>query len=280
MNVRAILNTIIIILSTLLAISLYFTLPGMTLMATRNMHLTDTKPYAMSDRVIDDTHDPYVIQQGQYISVVEKEYPDNTMQVATCSVGYIDTLQRKLYVAAHCAVPDKDNKNSPVREVLLRDITVGEIYPNRNYNEENMANDWTVIKITNDDIVLKPNRFSGDVIVSPENVKPGDKVYSYGSKSGLSEGVVFGVKGNQIYTTSTIIDHGDSGGAAWIEGKGFIGVLSNKRGYSKEDLDKNLGGYVTVINAVNTRYDETVNFTEIERMYARWFYSQGIKNIL
>lgn len=279
MNTRIILNTIVVILSTILAVLLYFTIPGVTMMTTMGMNITDTKPYAMSNRVIDDSRNFNTIQQGQQVAILEEELSDGTMKFGVCSVGFIDVVERKLYVAAHCALPENE-KHPPVREVMLRDTVIGEIYPNQNYNKNSMANDWTIINVTNDDIVLNSNRFSGDKIVDPQNVHPGDKVYTYGSTSGLSEGVVFGVHGNQIYITKSVIDHGDSGGAAWIDGKGFIGVLSNKRGYNVEDVESKDGGYVTVVNAVNTQYDDTVEFKNIERMYARWFYTQGIKNIL
>ena len=74
-----------------------------------------------------------------------------------------------------------------------------------------MANDWTVINVTNDNIELKPNRFSGDNIVSPENVKPGDKIYTYGATSGMSEGVVFG----------EVVQSGDG----WLASDGGVGSV-------------------------------------------------------
>ena len=279
MSIKSILTTIVVSLSVILSVLLYFIIPGTTMMATIGMDITGTKPYAMSKKVIDDSRNLNTIHQGQRISILEEELPNGLMKFGVCSVGFVDAIQRKLYIAAHCALPEK-GKKSQVREVMLRDTVIGEIYYNRNYNEENMANDWTVINVTNDDIELKSNRFSGDNIISPENVKPGDKIYTYGATSGMSEGVVFGVKGNQIYITKSVIDHGDSGGPAWIEGKGFVGVLSNKRGYNIEDVDNKKGEYVTVVNAVNTQYDDTVEFKDIEKMYAKWFYTQGLVNII
>lgn len=279
MKTRSILYTIILFLSTLLIVLLYFIFPSVTMIVAKDIHFDSTQSYATPKKVVEDTYDPYILQQGQSISIVEKSFSDGSMTIGVCSIGYIDDVQRKLYVAAHCAMPNK-NGNSPVRKVLFRDIDIGEIYPNENYNEDNMANDWTIVNVTNDDITLGKNRFSGDRIVNPDDIQPGDKVYTYGSTSGLSEGEVFGVRGNQIYVTHAIIDGGDSGGAVWVEGKGFIGVISNKRGYNKEELESATGNYVAVVNAVNSKYDETVEFNDIERMYTKWFYSTGIKNIL
>ena len=272
MSIKSILTTILVSLFMILSVLLYFMIPGTTMMTTIGMDITGTKPYAMSKRVIDDSRNLNAIHQGQKISILEEKLPNGSMKFGVCSVGFVDAIQRKLYVAAHCAIPERE-RDASEREVMLRDTVIGEIDYNQNYNEGNMANDWTVINVTNDNIELKPNRFSGDNIVSPENVKPGDKIYTYGATSGMSEGVVFGVKGNQIYITKSVIDHGDSGGPSWIEGKGFVGVLSNKRGYNIEDVESKEGEYVTVVNAVNTRYDDTVEFKDIEKMYAKWFYT-------
>ena len=73
------------------------------------------------------------------------------------------------------------------------------------------------------------NIYSGNQVVSPEDIEVGDTIHSYGGKTGQQyTGTVTRTDGHQVLATGEAGGlPGDSGGPAWIDGKGLVGVYSS-----------------------------------------------------
>lgn len=166
-----------------------------------------------------------VVNQGDRISV----------EGSNCTIGYIDKANRKAYSAAHCFVSDKektqDVHNKTVYNSFGRHIgTASGTY----HGSQN--NDFIIIDLLNN-IPAGENSFSGDAIVKIEDVKPGDTICSFSRKYKKTMcGEIENINGRDIFATrESGGTHGDSGGPAWIPGKGFVGVFTSIIGLVHND---------------------------------------------
>ncbi|APT93243.1 hypothetical protein CPHO_10460 [Corynebacterium phocae] len=135
-----------------------------------------------------------------------------------CTIGYID--KNVAYTAAHCFDRRKDNK--AYNEALQ---FLGEVVVHPDYDPNGNGNDLAVIKLA-DTVTAGSNGLSGNIYLG--GVYPGDSVCSYGVTTGKSTcGKVIKVDDSAGgYYTDAPAQRGDSGGPAWIPGKGFIGVVT------------------------------------------------------
>ena len=169
-----------------------------------------------------------VVNQGDRISV----------KGTSCTIGYIDKSNRKAYTAAHCFVSDKTPGQSidaqPVYNSFGRQIGVATGVYSGTQND-----DFIMIDLFNN-IPEGENSFSGDTIVKIEDVKPGDEICSFSRKYKKTMcGEIEKVNEREILATREAGGiSGDSGGPAWVEGKGFVGVYTVSLGVLNNNGEK------------------------------------------
>lgn len=89
-------------------------------------------------------------------------------------------------------------------------------------------NDWARID-WNNSVRLGPNRFSGDALVAPSELRLGEKVCIYGQTTRRENcGRFMGNMNFQIFVDGLEINSGNSGGPLWVEDRGLVGVLTGK----------------------------------------------------
>lgn len=140
-----------------------------------------------------------------------------------CTTGYLDKNHRTLRVTGHCSHGQIGNI---VRDKYGRSI--GRVIHNE--YRGNPKSDISVISI-NPGVQIGGNIHSGDRWAPPREVLPGDRLCSRSSKKNATLcGNVLYVDGNVIVGTRNAGGiPGDSGGPAWVPGKGFVGTFSGIR---------------------------------------------------
>lgn len=174
------------------------------------------------------------ISQGQLVLV-----PDQGI----CTVGYVDKETRRAYLADHC-VNKKGHRTSPV---VVRDLQSGEplgtAVPINKMGIDGGGDpmqderfDVNFIDLA-DHVAVGENHLSGDSRVNAYDIEKGDEVCVFSSQHGkVSCGYAWSTVGSVIKVHISggeghkAVTFGDSGGPAWIPGKGFIGVLASMGG--------------------------------------------------
>ena len=135
----------------------------------------------------------------------------------TCTVGYVQT--GSAYTAGHCGKTGDTMFNFQTNE------QIGTLNSHYSYPG---GEDWAEITL-NDTTTAGENTYSGNQVVSPEDIEVGDTIHSYGGKTGQQYiGTVTRTDGHQVLATGEAGGlPGDSGGPAWIDGKGLVGVYSS-----------------------------------------------------
>lgn len=162
---------------------------------------------------------PFLVTMGTAEANVNNGKIDQGETIFTlghqCTVGYIDHHASRVYTAGHCG---QNGASVLVKEENY--LNIGTF--NTNYNWDIHRNDFGWIDVPRH--FLGQNKYSGNNIAT--NISRGDKICSYGSYSNKTYcGVVRGQDGNLVLSGAGGIP-GDSGGPAWIPGKGFVGVYS------------------------------------------------------
>lgn len=143
-----------------------------------------------------------------------------------CTIGYIDMDRMKAYSAAHC-------KHEKGEQAWSNGKNIGVF--GRGENNQSLDNhgfDGVVdtVEINLYDNIEGKNSFSGDNVVKFNDISIGDKVCFMGRATitPYCDGKVKSFSGK-----ARVISHGDynsipgdSGGPAWIPGKGFIGIVT------------------------------------------------------
>lgn len=159
------------------------------------------------------------VEQGDKV-VIENDYKDN--DYAICTAGYVDDNTRTMIFTGHCSGYDtgKDVYNTDFKKL-------GTVVYNNGSYDTHPDSDYAVVKL-DESISVGENIYSGDIWTSPQKINIGDKMCSFGAKSNMKYcGYVTDVHDNYVNgDINTGGVSGDSGGPAWIEGKGFIGVYS------------------------------------------------------
>ena len=154
------------------------------------------------------------VNQGDKLITVKK---DGTHTL--CTVGYVDKISQTAIYTGHCSHGDVGNKVMNEKGEEVGNVIQNFYVPPITYT------DYAVIKLT---VPVGNNIYSGDKI-SLIPALPGDNICSYG---GTSNQVYCGkVTGSEdIYVVQATRNSGgtvgDSGGPAWVEGKGIVGFLS------------------------------------------------------
>lgn len=169
------------------------------------------------------------ISQGQLVLV-----PDQGI----CTVGYVDKKTRRAYLADHC-VNKKGQRTNPV---VVRDLQSGEplgtAVPINKMGIDGAGDpmqderfDVNFIDLS-DHVAVGENRFSGNNRVNAYDIEEHDEVCVFSSqRDKVSCGYAWSTVGSVIKVHipggegHKAVTFGDSGGPAWIPGKGFIGVL-------------------------------------------------------
>ena len=135
----------------------------------------------------------------------------------TCTVGYVQ--DGSAYTAGHCGKTGDTMFNFQTNE------QIGTLDSHFSYAG---GEDWAEITL-NDTTDAGENIYSGNQVVSPEDIEVGDTIHSYGGKTGQQyTGTVTRTDGHQVLATGEAGGlPGDSGGPAWIDGKGLVGVYSS-----------------------------------------------------
>ena len=142
-----------------------------------------------------------------------------------CSIGYFDNKNKRMLIAAHC-IREKLGKSMYVVDQNFQARKIATAPLEHHHNRDLHRDDWAWVDLEKN--VVGVNGYSGDTMVPPTEVSPGDQACSIGVNDPVVKcGVVKNVDENVILLNRAAGGiPGDSGGPAWIPGKGFIGVYS------------------------------------------------------
>lgn len=170
-------------------------------------------------------HVAYAQQKTPRASISQGEMVYINGSNIICTAGYIDKKNHKAYLADHCLpAHQKSVIYNSNRE------KIGEAYgrfSDRKMGIPKSRNDVAYINLY-DDVEAGENTYSGDDRVSTTDITPGEKLCMFSMKfDSVHCGKVKSVDGTLVVGD----DHvngigGDSGGPAWIPGKGFVGVYT------------------------------------------------------
>ncbi|MCS4535572.1 S1 family peptidase [Corynebacterium sp. HS2168-gen11] len=207
----------------------------------------------------------FVINQGDPIYLLEP-VGGGDAKLSTCTVGYVDKANKRLWTAAHCGKdglgtlyshfkadgsPYNFNDIEELKQARLFQIgDLHHVYPGRYTfmpSEDPQAQltseesqeikkqrvyDLAYIDISQYPQIAGINQYSGDTTYWPT---VGEKVCRYGARTGLIKplhptnkvfcGTVIDVNDYFVYTSALGTEQGDSGGPAWVPGKGYIGQV-------------------------------------------------------
>lgn len=160
-----------------------------------------------------------LIQQGDKVLIEER--PGD---FAVCTIGYVDAARKNFMLTGHYT-------DGRVGDIVLNDNfqEIGRV--SENYHDGTAMNDIAVVDVTHGNIGR--NIHSGDVWVAPHTVRWGEKVCSYGANSATVHcGRIIGKELPNVLVASRNAGGigGDSGGPAWIPGRGLIGFYSGFTG--------------------------------------------------
>lgn len=138
-----------------------------------------------------------------------------------CVVGYVDPGKRTLTTVGHCSDGQVGNV---VR--TLDGTYIGRVIENP-HNRRNENQDMATVRVEN--AHLGNNRFTGFRWASPSELRLGDQACLYSATSGeIRCGEISGKRSPRVVTVSPdMAQPGDSGGPAWVPGKGFIGLIAS-----------------------------------------------------
>ncbi len=159
-----------------------------------------------------------VVNQG------DRVYFQNTASRGGCTVGYVDRQKSRFVVAAHCVgLPGQRVTDAHGR-------TIGRVATLSYQVNATAQNDYAYVSLRG--AVPGRNGFSGDAIVPPNAVRPGETFCTVGASTQRHFcGKVVQVRGHKVFTEGTSgTRRGDSGGPGWIPGRGLVGVLSGSAG--------------------------------------------------
>lgn len=148
-----------------------------------------------------------VVNQGDRVYVV------GTM----CTIGYIDHATHRAYLAKHCANATTMNVRNNDGKYL------------GTFNRPDAPGDTAWIDL-DPRVRAGANNFTGDTVIDRHAVQPGDTICFYGATSRETRCTPVKSTGTDhdpfINGNPMQILAGDSGGPAWIVGKGAVGVVA------------------------------------------------------
>lgn len=149
-----------------------------------------------------------------------------------CTIGYNDHAKGVSYTAGHCGREGSRVGLVDRAEVDLgvaRPKLIGTFYPSKVYDRK-FSNDWGTI-VWDAGVRLGPNVYSGDTILTLDQVKKHDKVCFHGetthqNTNATSCGKFWERVGENFTVRGTSSQQGDSGGPVWVPDRGFLGFVS------------------------------------------------------
>ncbi|MBL7284739.1 hypothetical protein FPH17_10350 [Corynebacterium godavarianum] len=174
------------------------------------------------------------VKQGDRIRVQRLLWDFN------CTLGYVDPRAGVGYTAGHCGLPGEPVLNANYQIIghfeasngLSMNLNIplayaADVVPSLMPQvSRGMLADVARIRF-NPGVVAGGNAFSGDRVVPLGEVRHGDRICAVGAQSQrVVCGTVDKVNGDTTYAFQHGLIPGDSGGPAWIPGKGFVGVNS------------------------------------------------------
>ena len=202
-----------------------------------------------------------VVRQGDRILVGEK---------AHCTLGYIQKGRANAgYTAAHCgAAGDRVYVESGGDWQ-----PVGRLYPSRSYQQGSTGNDWALV-LFDSGVTVAGNSFSTDAVEPAGALQAGDKICFAGSATNSPAcGAYIGQLGGNVYWENTGAQPGDSGAPVWVEGRGFVGVLSGQNIVYTSD------GTRVALRASITDNKPAPNSDEEMRLITRFYGTTGSRAI-
>lgn len=131
----------------------------------------------------------------------------------SCTLGYI--ADNYAITAGHCGMVGSEIKNSQYKRIGYID-----------YIDTERNQDIAIIKLDNG--VSGENVYSGDYITSMAEMSPDDEICVYGKTTRkVLCAEQYGLPRYGAIWSKSEVTYGDSGGAAWIPGKGLIGIISS-----------------------------------------------------
>ncbi|MDO4761334.1 MAG: hypothetical protein Q4A31_05400 [Corynebacterium sp.] len=164
-----------------------------------------------------------IVNQGERI------YIQNTNgREFQCTVGYVDRDNGRLWTAGHCAPNGSqvfNHEHQPIG-ILEHRYNVSENVEHLQGDAQRQAvsdyffYDLSAITLTHPESA-GANTYSGDRTHIPE---VGEEVCRFGATSNqIYCAVIFNVTDHLVYAADLNTQAGDSGGPAWVPGRGFIG---------------------------------------------------------
>ena len=146
-----------------------------------------------------------------------------------CTVGYVDKDNKRAYISDHCATPGKTKSVFNNDGIKIGKVTGKYSYDNPGYSTA--RKDVAVIEL-DEEIITGENQFSSNTRLRSSQLTPGESICLFSSGyDSINCGAIHGVDGTLIEADSGAAGiPGDSGGPAWIPGKGFVGVYSMAHG--------------------------------------------------
>ncbi|KAA8721562.1 hypothetical protein [Corynebacterium phocae] len=141
----------------------------------------------------------------------------------TCTVGWIDHSTRRAYTARHCG---RDGSTA----TTVSNQMVG-VIRHSPLSHGKSINDYDVAYIElSPNVTPGENKFSGNLRpLNNDQIAPGDEVCAVGAHSRRvsCSRVINNREGNPFLVSAhqTVFGPGDSGGPAWVPGKGFVGII-------------------------------------------------------
>lgn len=161
---------------------------------------------------------PIVLHQGDVIH----------NGATSCTLSYIDTHSRTAYTAAHCVDYDYATTTT-IRNVVMYGYVDNTSVPIGTARIDTQHYDLARITLS-DNVIAGDNVYSGDALITIDEMQPGDKVCNYGARSKVSAcGDIVNSTPGVYYTSHNHLTKGDSGGPTWVVDahgtvKGYIGV--------------------------------------------------------
>lgn len=200
------------------------------------------------------------------VETIDQGFRFGTSSGRSCTIAYVE--DRIAHTAGHCG-RDGDEVTFYGKPQVIGTFRTTWSIDDSDANKEHGIGDYAYIEF-NDDFRGGENIYSGDNIINPEDVAIGDTISSYGASSNKSySGKVTGSRKNDFLAEKTAGGiPGDSGGPAWIEGKGFVGIYLGSLttwGENRVPISKrytfiggNVGGNLFNVTTTSDDYRENI----------------------
>lgn len=245
---------------------------------TSMLVITNITPIAQAEE--QENNPPLTVSQGDIFhtkrgeKIGDPEGEESEVITISCTVGYIDKKKRRAYTAGHCGITGTKVTDS-------EDRLIGIFHKNPKYNEKVYRNDQAYIQLENN-VIPGKNYYSGDKVASLDELNTGDTLCSYGSSSQkIHCGVLRTVdERNIIGDDNSGGISGDSGGPAWVPGKGLVGLFSSTY-YTGKEENNSKKNYAHVFNSIygTSKSHEGSDVKPMKR-YDNGKYSYDLKQII